>query len=76
MQLFRTCEDLENGEGLRWMYKIVKGISKYIYSRLVSLCPHFYFGFGFSILLSSKQRQQGSDVHMSSLRTSVLEVGM
>jgi hypothetical protein len=28
VELFRTCEDLENGEGLQLLFKIVKGISK------------------------------------------------
>jgi len=28
VEIFRTCEDLENDEGLQLMFKIVKGISK------------------------------------------------
>lgn len=36
VELFRTCEDLENDEGLQLMFKIVKGISKLNRARVPS----------------------------------------
>lgn len=45
VQLFRTCEDLENLEGLRLMFKIVKGISELLYL-LVTVCNIFVFFHG------------------------------
>jgi protein phosphatase-4 regulatory subunit 3 len=38
VELFRTCEDLENDEGLQLMFKIVKGISKLKPSLCSSIC--------------------------------------
>lgn len=39
MDVFRLCEDVENIDGLHVIFKIVRGISKY----LISTCPRVWF---------------------------------
>lgn len=47
VQLFRTCEDLENLECLRLIFKIVKGISELQYHLLID---SFMFFISFSLV--------------------------
>lgn len=41
MEVFRICEDLENIDGLHMIFKIVKGIGKYLFLHHFDLDPYF-----------------------------------